>query len=82
MSSPDSSPTIGVRVNGADHRVEPGTTVTDLVAAVRPAAVDDAGRPRGVAVAVDEQVVPRPQWDATTLDDGAVVEIVSATPGG
>lgn len=76
------SPTVGVRVNGADRRLEAGTTVTALVAAVRPSAVDDDGRPRGVAVAVDEQVVPRPQWDSTQLDDGAVVEIVSATPGG
>ncbi len=75
-------PTISVRVNGDVRRLDAGTTVTDVVAAVRPAAVDDSGRARGVAVAVDEQVVPRPQWDATTLDDGAVVEIVSATPGG
>ena len=75
-------PIISVRVNGDVHRLDAGTTVTDVVATVRPAAVDDSGRARGVAVAVDEQVVPRPQWDATTLDDGAVVEIVSATPGG
>ena len=82
MRTHRTSPTISVRVNGADRRLEPGVTVTDVVAVVRPAAVDDSGRPRGVAVAVDEHVVPRPQWDSTTLDDGAVIEIVSATPGG
>ncbi|GAA2073573.1 hypothetical protein GCM10009821_09860 [Aeromicrobium halocynthiae] len=82
MSTHRTSTTIGVKVNGVDRSLEPGATVTDVVAAVLPAAVDDAGRPRGVAVAVDEHVVPRPQWDSTILDDGAVVEIVSATPGG
>lgn len=37
---------------------------------------------RGVAVAVDGDVLPRSSWDTTTLHDGAKVELVSAVQGG
>jgi sulfur carrier protein len=37
---------------------------------------------RGVAVALDREVVPRGEWDATPLTDGATVEVVHAVQGG
>ena len=37
---------------------------------------------RGVAVAVDAEVVPRGQWESTMLQDGARVEILRAIQGG
>ncbi|MGC8463952.1 MAG: sulfur carrier protein ThiS [Acidimicrobiales bacterium] len=37
---------------------------------------------RGVAVAVNGTVVPRSQWDATVLNPGDRVEIVTAAAGG
>ncbi len=37
---------------------------------------------RGVAVAVDGDVLPRSSWDTTTLHDGAKVELVGAVQGG
>jgi sulfur carrier protein len=40
------------------------------------------GAGRGVAVAVDAEVVPRGQWEATELHDGARVEILRAIQGG
>ncbi len=40
------------------------------------------GAARGVAVAVDAEVVPRGAWDSTELADGADVEIVRAIQGG
>jgi len=36
----------------------------------------------GVAVAVDGVVVPRAAWAATTLADGARVEVLTAVQGG
>ena len=62
-------------VNGEPHPVAPGTTVADLVAERCPS-------PRGVAVAVDGEVVPRSTWEVTLVDDGAAVEIVTAAAGG
>ena len=49
------------------------------------AAVTASGAPsegRGVAVALDGEVVPRAQWDTTVLRDGQRVEIVQAVQGG
>ena len=37
---------------------------------------------RGVAVAVDGEVVRRDAWDDTTLHDGARIEVVGAVQGG
>ena len=37
---------------------------------------------RGIAVAVDGEVVPRSRWDATALRDGSAVEVVAAIGGG
>ncbi|MDX2341318.1 sulfur carrier protein ThiS [Micrococcus sp. M4NT] len=41
----------------------------------------DGGR-LGVAVAVDEAVVPRSRWDAIVPEAGARLEIVTAVQGG
>ena len=66
-----------VLVNGEQRSLEPGTTVADLVLAL--------GAPadgRGVAVAVDTEVVPRSTWDTTELMAGARVEVLIAVQGG
>ena len=52
-------------------------TVADLLAL----RLDDR-RPRGVAVAVNEEVVPRADWPRWPLADGDVVEVVTAVQGG
>ncbi len=52
-------------------------TVADLLAA----RLGDA-RPSGIAVAVNDDVVPRGEWRTWRLHDGDVVEIVSAVQGG
>ena len=37
---------------------------------------------RGVAVAVDGEVVPRAEWESRALADGARVEVLTAMQGG
>ncbi len=37
---------------------------------------------RGVAVAVDGEVVPRAEWGSRALTDGARVEVLTAMQGG
>ncbi len=37
---------------------------------------------RGVAVAVDGEVIPRARWSELQLDDGARVEVLTAMQGG
>jgi sulfur carrier protein len=68
---------VNVYVNGEPRQVPraaPLLTVLDLPAG--------APAPRGIAVALDGTVVPRPQLDLTTLHEGARVEIVTAVQGG
>ena len=51
------------------------TTITELLDE-RNTAAD------GTAVALSEQVVPRSQWESTSLTEGAAVEILTAVQGG
>jgi sulfur carrier protein len=68
---------VTILLNGEARELEPGTTVRALLTAL-----DVPGGGRGVAVAVDAEVVPRGQWETTTLDDGARVEVLRAIQGG
>ena len=66
---------IEICLNGELHQVTPGCTLADLV--------DQAGcGRRGIAVAVDEEVVPRSAWEATEVGTGNRVEILRAAQGG
>ncbi len=64
-------------INGEVRRLAEGVTVD---AAVRASgASEDA---RGVAVAVDGEVVPRGEWRSTELREGQRIEVVLAVQGG
>ena len=62
-------------VNGEVVPWRRGLLVAELVESLLPSS-------RGVAVAVDREVVPRSAWAKTELSPGATVEIVSAAAGG
>ena len=66
-----------VTLNGAERRLPEGATVID---AVRESGASDEAR--GVAVAVDGEVLPRAEWERTWLSDGARVEVLQAVQGG
>jgi sulfur carrier protein len=68
---------VRVLLNGNPAELDDGATVQ--------AAVDTLDLPasgRGVAVAVDAEVVPRTQWDTHELTEGARVEVLRAIQGG
>lgn len=66
---------MNVRVNGVARDIPPGTTVADLVATL-------TGSADGVAVAHNEEVVPRRDWGSTPLADADRVEVLTAVQGG
>ena len=68
---------MNVTVNGNPADLPPGATVGSLVETL-----DLPAAGRGVAVAVDREVVPRGAWDTTALAEGAKVEVVHAVQGG
>jgi sulfur carrier protein len=66
-----------VVLNGAQTDLADGATVQTAVDAL-----DLPAAGRGVAVAVDAEVVPRTQWHTHELNDGARIEILRAIQGG
>jgi sulfur carrier protein len=63
-----------INVNSERVEVDDRTTVAALLQSL--------GYPdRGIAVAVDQAVVPRSSW-AATLSEGASIEVVTAVQGG
>jgi sulfur carrier protein len=68
---------MNVILNGEPCELPDGAKLSDAIAA---SGAPDARR--GVAVAVDGEVVPRGEWDATPLGDGAKVEVLQAVQGG
>jgi sulfur carrier protein len=68
---------VKIFVNGEPLTVPDHSTVASLVT--------QSGAPggeRGVAVAIDAEVVPRSEWERTPLSDGQRVEILAAIQGG
>jgi sulfur carrier protein len=66
-----------IRLNGEERELPDGATVAGALATL-----DVAPDARGVAVAIDREVVPRGRWSDTVLTEGAQVEIVMAIQGG
>jgi len=63
-----------VMVNTEQLEVDDQITVAGLL--------ESLGYPdRGIAVALDQAVLPRSDW-ATTLSDGAQIEVLTAVQGG
>lgn len=75
MSAAGSEGAVRLTVNGDEHVVTPGTTVAGLVAGL-------GLEPRGVAVAVDGEVVTRRTWPDRPLRGGEHVEVLSIAQGG
>jgi thiazole synthase len=68
---------VRIELNGEPHELPAGATLAD---AVRESGAEQGGR--GVAVALDGEVVPRGEWAATPLAEGHSVEVLAAIQGG
>jgi thiazole synthase len=69
---------VRIELNGEDLELPAGAKLAE---AVREAA-ELAGASRGVAVALDGEVVPRGEWPSTALAEGSKVEVLAAIQGG
>jgi sulfur carrier protein len=68
---------VNATVNGEPRELPAGATVASVLELL-----DVGGDARGVAVAVDGEVVTRSCWAVTALHDGAAIEVVAAIGGG
>ena len=66
-----------VLLNGSEAELTDGATVQAAIVSL-----DLPAAGRGVAVAVDAEVVPRTEWGTHELTEGARVEVLRAIQGG
>jgi sulfur carrier protein len=66
-----------IYLNGNPHDAGAEQTVASLLLAL-----DLEPDARGIAVAVDGEVVPRADWSTAAIPDGARVEVLTAMQGG
>lgn len=69
---------IEVVLNGRSRHLAPGTTLAELVSALQ----GRTARTKGVAVALNQEVVPHSRWALTALSDRDRVEVLVASQGG
>jgi sulfur carrier protein len=68
---------VRIVLNGEVREVEAEARVADAVALAGAPDID-----RGVAVAVEGEVVPRGEWERRVLAEGDAIEVVHAVQGG
>lgn len=67
--------TVKIFVNGEARELPEGASVAEVVATVTAA-------PSGVAAALNDEVVRRSQWTATTVREADRLEVLTAVQGG
>jgi sulfur carrier protein len=67
---------VKLKINGKDRELGQGASIPDVLAIL---GFENA---RGVAVAVDGEVVPRSSWDGFGIADGMRIEVLRAVQGG
>jgi sulfur carrier protein len=68
---------VRISLNGSPRELPEGASVSDVV---RITGADP--EQRGIAVAVESEVVPRSAWEETALTDGQRVEVLQPMQGG
>jgi sulfur carrier protein len=68
--------TVIVSVNGEDREYAAGSTVADVAGSLGVALA------KGVAVALDGEVVPKGEWASRAVTPGARLEVLTAIQGG
>jgi thiazole synthase len=71
---------VRIELNGEARELPEGARLLDAVRAKLGAEPEES--PRGLAVALDGEVVPRREWASTPLAEGGRVEVLAAIQGG
>ncbi len=67
-----------IQINGQEQQFTEETSIklTDILSEM------DVNHQRGIAIAVNDRVIPKSEWTQSELADGDVIEIIRATQGG
>lgn len=66
---------IEISVNNSIHQIKPETSLESLLLKVLP-------NSNGIAIALNEQVIPQDKWPHQTLTENDKILIIQATQGG
>jgi sulfur carrier protein len=66
-----------IRLNGQESDLQPGETVAAVLRRL-----ELSPEARGIAVAVDGEVIPRAGWETCVLSDETRIEVLIAIQGG
>ena len=66
-----------ITLNGNPTKVAENITIKELLNQTE--GIEDR---KGVAVAVNDDVVPRAEWETRKIEEGARVEVIQAVQGG
>lgn len=69
---------IHLTLNGEAHTTEAGATVADVLTEMDL----DPSRPKGIAVAVNDEIVPKDEWTERGLKPADRIEVITARQGG
>jgi sulfur carrier protein len=64
-----------IRLNGSERDVAADARIADVIALL-------TTKGAGCAVAINDEVVPRHEWDDRTVAEGDRVEVLTAAQGG
>ncbi len=65
-----------IQINGKEQDIEPTSTIDDLFRQMK------IERNKGLAMALNNEVVPKDKWKETSLSENDKVLIIRATSGG
>ncbi len=68
-----------LQINGEKRTFEDGAVLDTVAAVLQHLQIEDD---RGMAVAVNDRVIPRGKWSETGVEEGDRIEIIRATQGG
>ena len=68
---------IPIRLNGISRQIPVPSTILDILTLLQLPNME-----YGVAVCLNDEIIPKPQWGLQQIQEGDVLEVVHATQGG
>jgi sulfur carrier protein len=68
---------MNIKLNGEDKTIETESSLSEFVQTML-----NGKEPNGIAVALNEMVVPKSKWESTTIKENDSIEIITAVQGG
>jgi len=68
---------MNIKLNGEDKLIEAAISLNEFVLSQL-----NGKEPKGIAVALNEMIIPKQEWGSTEINENDSIEIVHAVQGG